>query len=102
MDMGSAEDMYSAESAPMESAFEEAGEKMRSRLAAAGGAGNVRAIQEGEEGLAKAKGESLGRLRSEIDERALSRQLLGAQLLKILSSLGGSMSIPSGSAVFGR
>lgn len=102
MDAASPEEMYRAESAPLETAFEEAGEKMRDRLAASGGAGNVRAIIEGEKGLARTKGETLRKLKSEVTDRALSRQLLGAQLLEILQSLGGAASTPSGSAVFGR
>jgi len=96
-------EMYKAESAPVESSFEEAGEKMRSRLSALGGGGNVRAIQAGEERLAKAKSETLGKLRSEIDERAMSRQLLSAQLLKILRELGGGGGFQgAGPAYYGR
>lgn len=101
--MMSPEEMYRAESAPIESSFEEAGEKMRSRLAASGGAGNVKAIQAGEERLARTKGEALGKLKSEVTQRSMSMQLLGAQLLKILRSLGGAMGFsPVGGATFGR
>jgi hypothetical protein len=97
----SPEEMFRAESAPIESSFEEAGEKMRSRLAASGGAGNVRAIQAGEERLAKGKGEALGKLRSEVSQRSLSSQLLGAQLLKLLRELGAGGFSGAGTAYFG-
>jgi hypothetical protein len=102
--LSSPDEMYSAEAAPIESSFEEAGEKMRSRLAASGGAGNVRAIQAGEERLARTKGETLGKLRSEVTSRAMSQQLLGAQLLKYLQGVigGGTGFSPAGGALFGR
>jgi len=104
MNMPSADEMYKAESAPVESAFEEAGESMRSRLAALGGGGNVRAIQAGEERLATTKSEALGKLKSETSQRALTQSLLGAQLLKLLSELGGAGAglARQGSAYLGR
>jgi len=101
--MMSPEEMYRAEAAPVESAFTEAGEKMRSRLAASGGAGNIRAIQAGEERLARTKGETLGKLRSDVTGRAMSQQLLGAQLLKLLREMGaGGGFSGAGTALYGR
>lgn len=101
--MTSPEEMYEAEAAPLRSSFEEAGEKMRSRLAASGGAGNIRAITAGEERLAKGEGEALGKLRSEVTQRSMSQQLLGAQLLKILRELGaGTGTLGAGASYFGR
>lgn len=77
--------------------FEKARESSRSRIAALGG-GNIRAIKESEEDLAM--GESAAQ-----EEHLMSRQMMGAQLLKLLQSLGvgitGGVSPPGGAVYRG-
>jgi len=96
------EEMFKAEAAPIRTAFGEARERTEERIGALGGGGNIRAIARSEERLAKGESEALGTLRSQIGERAMSRQAMGFQILEILKKLGLGGMFGAGQAFYGR